>query len=140
MIDNNNDDWVEVGNTPPTVDWDKEAEFVGSFVEKREGVGKNNSNAYIFERQDGGEQVTVWGSAILDDRLTSLQAGQLTKINYLGFVKSKDASGRSYKNYTVLKKPMSGQPAPVQPATAAPTEAKKSSEESKNDNLDFLDE
>lgn len=78
--------------------------LIGVFVEKREDVGPNHSNAYEFELKDGN-RVTVWGSTVLDTRLKSLVIGEEVKIVYLGKEKSQQRKGAEYKNFDVFHRP-----------------------------------
>ena len=94
--------YKEVGSQiNETWDFNKKDTFEGVFVEKREGIGQNNSNLYIFEGKDN-TQYGVWGSTILDARLSNLSVGEEVVIFYLG-IETSEKTDREYKNYKVLK-------------------------------------
>lgn len=82
-----------------TWDFGKNPVLTGVMVGKDTGIGKNNSNLYKFELQDG-TIVSVWGSVVLDDRLGSIETGTEVRIEYKGMIKN-EASGRSFKNFIV---------------------------------------
>ena len=94
--------YKEVGSQiNETWDFNKKDTFEGVFVEKREGIGQNNSNLYIFEGKDN-TQYGVWGSTILDARLSNLSVGEEVVIFYLG-IEASEKTDREYNNYKVLK-------------------------------------
>jgi len=94
--------YKEVGSQiNETWDFNKNDTFEGVFVEKREGIGQNNSNLYVFEGKDN-TQYGVWGSSILDARLSNLSVGEEVVIFYLG-LETSEKTGREYKNYKVFK-------------------------------------
>ena len=68
----------------------------GRYVEKKTGVGKNNSNVYVLEV--GTAKVGVWGSTVLDTKFANVAIGKMVAIEYLGEAQSKQG-GRSYKDY-----------------------------------------
>lgn len=90
--------WRKIEKAPS---WDFEANPVlqGVLVSKEAGVGQNDSNLYRFETKDG-ENVSLWGSVVLDDRLAQVDLGTELKISYKGKVKN-EQSGRSFKSYEV---------------------------------------
>ena len=93
--------WEEI--TPDrndTWDFSENPEFVGEYMGKRENVGKNNSILYTFIGKDK-TPVNVWGSAVLDTRLSTLKGGELVKIVYKGKVEGE--GGRTYKDFEVFK-------------------------------------
>lgn len=59
----------------------------GVLISKKENVGTNESNAYYIENKDG--QHMVWGSTILDDRLSLVNVGDTIKITYKGTQQNK---------------------------------------------------
>jgi hypothetical protein len=74
--------------------------FEGVFVEKRENVGENGSNIYVCESSEDNNRYGIWGSAILDTRLSNIKAGEEVGIAYIGIKKGK--SGRNYKDFRVF--------------------------------------
>lgn len=95
--------------------WDFEEdgkELIGKFVKVKMGVGSNNSNIYTFKLADGTERA-VWGSTILDNRLSSLEVGQETKIVFKGRIKSATPGWNPYKDFDVFKKPVEFEEASV---------------------------
>jgi len=79
-------------------DFEENPEFVGEYVGKQENVGENNSTLYTFKDTEG-EIVKVWGSAILDSRLSTAAVGDNYKIVFTG--KGKTKSGRPVKLFDV---------------------------------------
>jgi len=94
--------FTEVGaQTNETWNFVKGVPFRGVFVEVRQGVGQNNSNIYVFEGEDQ-KRYGVWGSTVLDIRLSNLSVGEEVAIIYLG-LETSEKTDREYKNYKVLK-------------------------------------
>jgi len=104
-----NDDWQKVPG-------DNEEEFeddifkfdeIGQVLEgKYDGfksnVGENNSNLYSIILED--ESIAkLWGSKVLDSRMSKIQVGTQIKIEWLGKKKS-ESGGRSYHTYDVYTK------------------------------------
>ena len=66
-----------------------ENDFIdGVLLEKRQDVGTNKSNAYYIETQPHNV-VMVWGSTILDDRLSLVSVGEKIRITFKGTEESK---------------------------------------------------
>jgi len=59
----------------------------GVYIAKQEDVGVNHSNLYTLEV--GKKSVNVWGSVILDAKMTALKPGDKIKIVYLGLGEAK---------------------------------------------------
>jgi hypothetical protein len=76
-------------------------EFVGTFLDKEEHVGENDSTVYNFETPDG-DFMNVWGSTLLDLRLKNVKPGEEVKIIYLGAEASEKRKGKSYHNFRVF--------------------------------------
>src|SRR3990167_1032214 len=55
----------------------------GLLVKVEEKVGPNESVLYRIE-QMGGEQISVWGSTVLDIRMAEVKVGEEVKIIYKG--------------------------------------------------------
>ena len=99
----NQDEWEEIsGSSTNSKTWDftTNPEFIGYYVGVQSNVGKNASNLYSF-RQESGEMVSIWGSALLDNRLVSLEVGEKVKIVYQGKERN-PKSGREYKNFQIF--------------------------------------
>lgn len=79
--------------------WDREEPLIGKLVKIEHKVGPNESTMYTIEK-DGGEEVKVWGSTVLDDRFLGVPEGAYVKVNYEGLKKGK--AGKSYHNYKVF--------------------------------------
>lgn len=85
MLDGNNDVW------------DKQEPLEGELVGVEENVGPNKSKMYTIKTDD--EEVKVWGSTVLDDKLTNVPKGSYVKLEYEGKQKSK--KGAEYHSYKV---------------------------------------
>jgi len=95
--------YQEVGaQASETWDFEKDPHFEGVFIEKQTGVGKNNSNIYVFESLDN-KRYGVWGSSVLDTRLKNLAVGEEVVIVYVG-KETSEKTGRTYKNFKVFRK------------------------------------
>lgn len=92
-------DWKKVEQAKTWIFTDK-PEMVGVYTGKEENIGENNSTVYNFETADG-ENVSVWGSTVLDTRLKNVKEGQEVKIKFLGEVPSPNRKGKTYKNFEV---------------------------------------
>ena len=57
-------------------------EVAGVFIAKKENVGINKSNVYYLENKDG--PTMIWGSTVLDDRMTIAHIGDHIQIKFLG--------------------------------------------------------
>lgn len=77
-------------------------EFVGEFVSKESGIGRNKSNLYTFKDSDG-KIWKIWGNTVLDNRLSSAVENDLYKIVYIGTAESKK-TGNTFKNFEVYHK------------------------------------
>lgn len=71
----------------------------GVLVNKRTGVGVNESNAYDLANM--GTQIMVWGSAVLDNRMDSIAIGDFVRITYQGT--KLNAKGQDTKIFKVEK-------------------------------------
>jgi hypothetical protein len=72
-------------------------EIVGTLIRIEEGVGKYESKAYHIETE-GEKQLSIFGSKVLDDKMSYVTVGDKIKIVYKGEVKGKEST---YKNYEV---------------------------------------
>lgn len=79
----------------------------GEYIDKKEGLGDNNSNMYFIKLKDSGEEVGVWGNAILDDRFdkgdnnSPIGLFSRVRITCLGLKQSKKAGSRKYRDFRV---------------------------------------
>jgi len=104
--DNIWDGWDEEKmDDTPVFDFQKNKILKGIFIQKKENVGPNGSNLYIFETIDSNERVAVWGNALLDSRLANCMPAEEVGIEYLGKAKSVK-SDREYHNFKVYRRPL----------------------------------
>jgi hypothetical protein len=89
--------WKEVTLEDGTV-WDKEKPLEGKFVKVETDIGPNKSKMYTIKTEK--EEVKVWGSTVLDDKLMGVPQGTYVKIEYEGKLKSK--KGTEYHSYKVF--------------------------------------
>jgi len=91
-------EWKEV-TAANTIDIKKlDRPFVGLYTGKDEGVGENNSTVHHFEVEK--EDFGVWGSAVIDSKLSRIPFGKEVMIEYLGKKKS-EKGGREYHDFRV---------------------------------------
>ena len=84
---------------------------IGYYYQTLEGQGKDkNSSIHSLKAKDGTIH-TLWGSFVLNDKLSKVQPGQYIKIEYLGMAEPKKG-GRPYHNWDIAinnnEPPMSG--------------------------------
>lgn len=91
---------VEMGNVWNYKEEGKGAELIGLFTGKEEHIGENDSNVYSFE-VEGGENITIWGTTLLDMRFKNLKVGEEVKVVYLGAEPSPKRKGKTYHNFEV---------------------------------------
>lgn len=82
----NKENWEEI--KPGIWDYKNQPELIGKLVKKEADVGPNKSNLYTVEKEDGS-LISIWGSAVLDQRLIFVEIGEQIKIQYLGDSKPK---------------------------------------------------
>jgi hypothetical protein len=73
----------------------------GILIEKREGVGKYSSSAYMLEAEEQ-KQLLVWGSTLLDDRMKFVKVGEQVRITFIERVENK--RGQPIKIFKVERK------------------------------------
>ena len=71
----------------------------GVIVRKDTDVGTNKSNTYHLEKD--GDQIMVWGSTVLDDRLAYVKVGEYVRITFKGTQPNK--RGQETKIFKVEK-------------------------------------
>lgn len=97
----------------------------GWYVNKKTGVGQNESNVYEIKLKDG-RLVSMWGSSLLDGKFDEVPLGSEVRITYLGIAQPKTPKGRAYQNFKVefdkdSRAPMNEAGQASAPAAAAPT-------------------
>ena len=101
---NKEEGWLKVErentNFPVKWIWEDNPELIGKLVDKSLGV-KGKYNFYIFEL-DGGEQVSVLGTKVLDQYLKDVNIGTIFKINYLGDMEL--SNGNTMKDFEVHRR------------------------------------
>lgn len=91
--------WKEITVEDDSTVWDKILPLEGSFEKVENDVGPNKANLYTIKKEDG-EEIKVWGSKVLDDKLMGVPKGVFVKLEYEGKVKGK--SGNEYHSYKVF--------------------------------------
>lgn len=87
--------------------WDESTgPVIGKYVKKRSDVGPNGSMVYTL-LPEGGEEIGVWGSTVIDGRFKEIPIGSQVGIEYIGKVKSKNGPGQ-YKDYDIQYIPPAG--------------------------------
>lgn len=78
--------------------WDKQGELYGRYVERKQNVGRHQSNVYIIETT-GDTRISVWGSTVLDTKFQEIPLESEVWITCLGEVSGK--GGSTYVDYQV---------------------------------------
>lgn len=98
------ENWQKIEPTQSNIwDFNAQPDMIGTYVRKEQEIGPNNSNLYTFRMADG-EEISVWGSTLIDNRMVRVELGNEVKIVYLGKVKS-EKSNREYHNYEIYFRP-----------------------------------
>lgn len=64
---------------------ENKGDFVeGLLVKVEENIGPNESTMYHIEQIGTGERIRVWGSTVLDQRMSEVRVGQQVKITFEG--------------------------------------------------------
>lgn len=71
----------------------------GKYLSMSQEVGENNANVYNIETEDGIK--SIWGTTVLDQKMSLLKIGDDIKIIYLGKVKPE--KGKTYHDYKIQK-------------------------------------
>lgn len=97
------DDFEEVGGF-----WDDmfffEAEgdhLTGSYLRSVDNVGPNDSIVHVLSVDN--IPIGIWGTVLLDNRMESIEAGDIVRIVYNGMLVN-EKTGRSYRSFNVYKK------------------------------------
>jgi len=75
---------LESGEWKPTQEGET---LTGIYLGSKKEVGPNKVMMYHLESE--GKPISVWGSAILDDRMAFVKSGQLIRITYKGLGEAK---------------------------------------------------
>lgn len=97
------DNAVVAGSAGDSWQPEEQSVLIGTYVNKKENVGINQSNVYVVEEDGKDGATSVWGSAVLDTKFEEIPTGSRVKIEYLGKVKGKGP--KPYKDYKVLYVP-----------------------------------
>lgn len=77
-------------------------EVIGTYLSKKENVGKYHKNIYILEKEDGSK-MGVWGTTQIDRELAKVKVGDVVKLVYLGKVNN-PKTGNNFHSYDVYIK------------------------------------
>ena len=94
----NNWKTVDDKGTSTMHDFEIQKEITGILFNKKENVGANNS--MVYEIEIGDEIFGVWGTSILDQKMSKVEVGDEVKITYNG-KKVSEKTKRTYKDFTV---------------------------------------
>lgn len=99
--------------------WDENTgPLIGKYVARRSDVGPNGSMVYTL-KPDDGEEIGVWGSAVIDARFKEIPINSTVGIEYIGKVQAKRGSGQ-YKDYDIQYIPPEGYQPPAMPEMTTP--------------------
>ena len=94
--------WKEATGKHPIWEYKKDGdEIMGLLVEIKKEVGPNSSMLYTVEKK-GGEKFGIWGSTVLDMRMSDVMVGEEVKITYKGTQPSKTKGRSPVKIFKVL--------------------------------------
>jgi len=86
--------------------FEKPGDFIqGRFHGTVARVGENESNVHIIERD--GERLGIWGSAVLDKRMSSVNLNADVMVVFQS-LETSERSGREYKDFKVYAKKGTG--------------------------------
>ncbi len=97
----------------PVWDYKANPELEGIYKSFDENVGPNNSMLYHIEQLDSSI-IAVWGSTVLDTRMSEIAIGSQIKIQYLGDVPT-PGGGTPYHNFEVWQDKVEGEEEPPLP-------------------------
>lgn len=97
-------DWkkVEVGDNWNYKELGEGADIIGLYVGKDEHIGENDSTVYRIETD--GVTISVWGSTVLDARMTQVKIGNEVRIVYKGSKPSEKRKGKTYHDFEVFQR------------------------------------
>ena len=98
-------DWIKVQETGDGKTWDfeKNSKIEGVLLNIKNDVGPNGSK--LYEIEVGNDVFGVWGSFVLDAKLSKVEVGNEVMIEYKGKAVS-EKTKRTYKNYDVAFRPI----------------------------------
>lgn len=109
------DDWQEAGSgSGDTWNFDDDKVVIGTYRRKRDNVGQNASTMYYLQLEGTAEEVGVWGSTVLDNKMSEVPLGSKVRIESLG-----KPAGKNYKDYSVKFKAPAAAPEWARDAKAA---------------------
>jgi hypothetical protein len=85
----------------PAWDFEENPVVEGEYVAIDREVGQNKSNLYKLKQEDGSV-VAVWGSSVLDTKMSNVGMGDKVKIEFLGKKKSSTKGFQPYKDFAVF--------------------------------------
>jgi hypothetical protein len=85
----------------PAWDFEENSVVEGEYLGVQTEVGQNKSNLYKI-KQDDGTVVAVWGSSVLDTKMSGVGEHQRVKIEFLGKKKSPTKGHQPYKDFAVF--------------------------------------
>lgn len=94
-------DWQEVKVEDSDM-WDRTAPIEGKLVNIKENVGPNESKIYELKTSKG--LMSLWGSTVIDAKMTHVERGSMVRIEPQGEAKG-EKSGRTYMDFKVFVKP-----------------------------------
>ncbi len=86
----------------------KGAVIKGIYTAKKEHVGENDSTVYTL--LVGEDMIDVWGSTLIDIRLSRTEIGEEIQITYLGTKDSLKRKGKQYHDFEVLHRKVAFEP------------------------------
>jgi len=136
----NFDDWTDASqSTDRTYDKKSKEVLVGTFLQKQEHVGPNDSNMYHIrtETEDGTEVVGVWGSTIIDGYFSRIPLNSKVRIESLG-EKVSAKSKRTFWDFSIKFKAPEGTPVFAQTTEAKQDEVNTDFDENEEVSLDDI--
>lgn len=67
----------------------KEDSIEGLLTDIQHNIGVNNSTMYTVQEKESGENIGVWGSTVLDQRMKGISIGMDVRIVYKGLGEAK---------------------------------------------------
>lgn len=94
------DDWNKIEKKEGSIwDYKEKPEMVGVYKGVEFNVGPNKSTLFKFD--DGSQEIAVWGSTALTDKIIGIPVGDEVKIVYKGLVDNKNKT-RQYHDFEVF--------------------------------------
>jgi len=75
--------------------------LTGWYIECQTDQGEKKNSTIITIQKEDGVNVSIWGSAVLDDKMAGLRIGDFVQIEYLGKRKNKTGTAE-FKDWKVL--------------------------------------